>query len=363
MYFIMRYRVPAVTLFALTLGIFLYWIIKLGELKWLYLAGTPVLTLVAALFINYITDAEWNKKLKEKAMLVSIILFALSLLVFILYQRIYSNGTLVFKDVHGINRTYVKGYTYTEEAISYKKESPYLNADTTLLLEIFGGTPGINRVWTAGSLKKTKRNLVLSYSSTVIVSAIFISWILGVAYEKKYSAAGLIIKSLLKEEGLSNFEKYLLTYSGKKNDEKYKNIKLHIFLSYSSAQQQLAEKIFYALSNTGHMVFFDRDNLPVGKEYNASIQTAIRNSDIFIFLVSPDSVTEGHYTLSELKFASEQWPNASGFLLPVMILRTPFEQIPAYVKSVTILSPRGNIESEIVAEVEKMYRSGNYKNT
>lgn len=355
MYFIMRYRVPAVILFAAVLGFLLHRILKLGELKWLYLIGTPVLTLVAALFINYITDTEWNKKLKEKAMLVSIILFALLLLSFILHQRIYSNGTLVFKDVHEVNRTYVKGYEYTEEAVSYKKEFPYLKTDTALLYDGFGGTQGISLVWTPASIKKTKNYLVLSYSSTVVLGAIFISWILGVAYEKKYTAAGTIIKSLLAEEGMSNFEKYLLSYTGKKNDEKYKNIKLHIFLSYSSAQRQLAEKIFYALSNTGHMVFFDRNNLPVGKEYNASIQTAIRNSDIFIFLISPDAVTGGHYTLSELKFASEQWPSASGFLLPVMILKTPFEQIPAFAKSVTILSPQGNVESEIVAEVEKMY--------
>jgi hypothetical protein len=75
------------------------------------------------------------------------------------------------------------------------------------------------------------------------------------------------------------------------------------------------------------MTFFDRNQLPVGLEYNTAIRAAINHSDIFIFMISPDSVIEGHYTMSELKFASEKWPAADGILLPVMSEPTEFNRI------------------------------------
>lgn len=124
------------------------------------------------------------------------------------------------------------------------------------------------------------------------------------------------------------------------------NTNFRIFTSYSSAQGGIAHKIYLSLKNAGHKVFFDRTNLPPGREYDRAIHEAIRSSDIFIFLVSPESVAEGSYARCELRFASDTWPDPDGRVLPVLVAKTDFASIPNYLTSVTALRPEGNIVAE-----------------
>lgn len=133
---------------------------------------------------------------------------------------------------------------------------------------------------------------------------------------------------------------------------------MNIFLSYSSAQKATAESICYELQAEGHEVFFDREDLPAAHGYNERIRSAIDACDLFIFLITPDSVAKGKYTLTELKLASRKWPNPSGRVLPVMLAPTPFEDIPPYLKAVTVLTPEGNVTAEILMEVEALATPG-----
>jgi nucleoid-associated protein YgaU len=126
---------------------------------------------------------------------------------------------------------------------------------------------------------------------------------------------------------------------------------MKIFLSYPSAHKEIAASINYELQAAGHDVFFDKEDLPRGQSYNERIRGAIEACDLFIFLITPQSVTQGHYTLTELKIASRKWPSPAGRVLPVMLEATPFESIPAYLKAVTILTPEGNATAEILMEV------------
>ncbi|MGZ5227201.1 MAG: toll/interleukin-1 receptor domain-containing protein, partial [Burkholderiales bacterium] len=75
---------------------------------------------------------------------------------------------------------------------------------------------------------------------------------------------------------------------------------MKIFLSYSSKDRTLAEPVYLALRAEQHAVFFDRTDLPPGEEYDARIREAIEDSDLLIFLISPDSLRAGAYTLTEL---------------------------------------------------------------
>jgi hypothetical protein len=129
---------------------------------------------------------------------------------------------------------------------------------------------------------------------------------------------------------------------------------LKSFLAHGSEDKELADLIALSLRSRDHIVFLDDDDLPPGINYNQQIERAIKASDIFVFLISPDSVREGRYTLSELKFARQRWPNPNGRLLPVMGRKTPLENIPAYLKSVTILKPQGDIAAETSATVDNM---------
>ena len=128
---------------------------------------------------------------------------------------------------------------------------------------------------------------------------------------------------------------------------------LRIFLSYSSEQADVATQLYLSLKNSGHDVFFDRNraSLPPGEEYNRAIADAIRTSDRFVFLISPQSLRDGAYTRSELRFAEEAWPTPAGRVLPVLAVPMDFSEISSYLKAVTVFRPQGNLVAEVIAEI------------
>jgi len=131
---------------------------------------------------------------------------------------------------------------------------------------------------------------------------------------------------------------------------------LNLFLSYASEDKVIAEEITHSLRSRGHTVFFDRLDLPPGEQFEKQIEEAIAKSDLFIFLISTQSVTDGRFTRTELLLAEKRWPVAHNNVLPVMIKETPFDQLTPYLKSVTILEPKGNIPAEVGAAVDNLKR-------
>ena len=73
-----------------------------------------------------------------------------------------------------------------------------------------------------------------------------------------------------------------------------------------------------SLRGDGYRVFRDRTSLPPGETFDARILRAIEESDLFIFLISRASISEGRYTLTELKFAEQKWEHPAGHVLPVL---------------------------------------------
>ncbi|UCD80410.1 MAG: toll/interleukin-1 receptor domain-containing protein [Desulfobacterales bacterium] len=131
---------------------------------------------------------------------------------------------------------------------------------------------------------------------------------------------------------------------------------MKIFLSYSSANRTKAEEIALALQTEGHEVFFDKEDLSGGEDFNAVIRTRIAGADLFVFLISPDSVRQGTYSLSELRLARERWTSPKKHVLPVLLEPTDMETIPAFLKGVTIFEPQGNAAAEIAAHLRRSAR-------
>jgi hypothetical protein len=129
---------------------------------------------------------------------------------------------------------------------------------------------------------------------------------------------------------------------------------MKLFITYASEDRSIADELAVRLRTEGHDVFLDKDSLPESEAYDARIREAIAECDLYLFLVSPNSVKSGRYTRTELKFASEQFSNPHGRVLPVLIAPTPFRDIPAYLGAVTVLQPEGNIIAEVVAEIGKI---------
>src|ERR1043166_3180632 len=131
-------------------------------------------------------------------------------------------------------------------------------------------------------------------------------------------------------------------------------MKQTIFLSYSSAQNEAAARIELALEGEGYSVFRDRSDLPPGESFDARIHDAVQKSDLFVFLISRESVSPGHYTLSELQFAEQKWRHPAGHVLPVLVEPTPTNSIPEFLRAVTFLEPRGDIAAEVSAAVARL---------
>jgi formylglycine-generating enzyme required for sulfatase activity len=129
---------------------------------------------------------------------------------------------------------------------------------------------------------------------------------------------------------------------------------MKLFLSYASQDRDVAKAIETVLRESGHDVFFDRDDLPPGEEFHARIRHAIAQSDVLIFLLSPDAVDAGSYTLTELEIAEAAWKRASGKLLPVLLRPTPLASLPPFLKSVTFLETSGNVAAAVDAAVDRL---------
>ena len=129
---------------------------------------------------------------------------------------------------------------------------------------------------------------------------------------------------------------------------------MQIFLSYASEDREIAEKIANRLELEDHKVFFDREGLKSGKGYDQQIRQAINGCDLLIFLISPDAVAGGRYTLTELKFAKKKWRNVTDRILPVVARETPPVDIPAVLSSLQMIVPEGNLEAEVVAQVAQI---------
>jgi TIR domain len=132
-----------------------------------------------------------------------------------------------------------------------------------------------------------------------------------------------------------------------------------VFISYSSEHKDVADRVALSLRGRGYQVFLDRDDLPPGGSFDEQIQKAVASSSAFVFLISPESIAQGRYTLTELKYAREKWPNPSKAILPVMVAPTNIGDVPDYLKAVTILEPHGNAAAEVSAAVAALTSSVN----
>lgn len=131
---------------------------------------------------------------------------------------------------------------------------------------------------------------------------------------------------------------------------------MRIFLSYASEDQNIADNIYLSLVKD-HKVFFDHTKIKGGEDFSAKIRAEIMKCNLFIFLISPDSVSRSSYALTELNFARERWNHPEGHVLPVMIRETSYELIPPYLKAVSILEPEGNVAAGVDERV-RAWRGG-----
>lgn len=129
---------------------------------------------------------------------------------------------------------------------------------------------------------------------------------------------------------------------------------MKLFLSYAHEQAGVAREIEARLSADEHDVFFDKETLRIAESYDDAIRREVEDCDAFLFLISPEAITAGKYTLSELAFMKRKHRNPSGKVLPVMVKPVLFSLLDPYLRAVTVLVPEGDIAAEVVAAVRSL---------
>jgi hypothetical protein len=138
-----------------------------------------------------------------------------------------------------------------------------------------------------------------------------------------------------------------------------------VFLSYASGDRDAVEKLKAALEQAGVDVFFDKDQLAAGDEWEGKLRRNIHQCSLFMPIISRQTLTperrffrvEWNLALEEAQMASYDSDNA--FLLPVIIDGTAIDHpaLPARFRSIQATSlPGGNPSSEFVERVKQLYR-------
>lgn len=95
-----------------------------------------------------------------------------------------------------------------------------------------------------------------------------------------------------------------------------------IFISYSKKDIVIAKKLYNDFTRLGYKVWIDVYSLKPGKRWKNEISFAIRDSRLFIALLSNNSVSKRGYVQKELKEALDElkmFPETDTYIIPVRI--------------------------------------------
>jgi hypothetical protein len=100
--------------------------------------------------------------------------------------------------------------------------------------------------------------------------------------------------------------------------------------------------------------------LTPGESFDDRIQNAVQWANLFIFLISGESLRKGAYSLSELSMAEKRWPEPAGRILPVLLDDTPIELLPAYLRAVSVVQPQGDTVADVLDSVARLSKKRRY---
>jgi len=139
----------------------------------------------------------------------------------------------------------------------------------------------------------------------------------------------------------------------------------YVFLSYASGDRPAVEKLKAALETAGVDVFFDRDQLQIGNDWDVKLRRSVHQCSLFVPVISQNTLTserryfrnEWNLALAEAQMASYSAEEA--FLLPVVIDDTAIDHpsLPDKFRSVQWkLLPGGDPTPDFVERVRHLYR-------
>lgn len=122
-----------------------------------------------------------------------------------------------------------------------------------------------------------------------------------------------------------------------------------VFLSHALADRRLADAIGRALERVSFSVWSDK-LVPVGADWDATVEQALERSDAVVLLVSP-AFLESSHSLFEAGLAIHRSRRGGGRLVPVLVGDLDVEVVPLPLKDIQVLDGRGLGEAEIADRV------------
>lgn len=138
-----------------------------------------------------------------------------------------------------------------------------------------------------------------------------------------------------------------------------------VFLSYASEDRPSAERIKNALEAAGVDVFFDRQDLECGNDWEAKLRRSISQCSLFVAVISRWTAAPGHrffrkeWNLAVDEAQTTSFSDDAAFLLPVVIDDTPASEadVPAKFRAIQWQSlPSGQPTQEFISRVQRLYR-------
>src|ERR1043165_2063925 len=97
---------------------------------------------------------------------------------------------------------------------------------------------------------------------------------------------------------------------------------LRLFLCHSSGDKAAVRDLYKRLHADGFDPWLDEENLLPGHDWHREIARAVRESDIVLVCLSPDSINKKGFIQKEIKYAldaADEEPERSIFLIPVKL--------------------------------------------
>jgi hypothetical protein len=98
-----------------------------------------------------------------------------------------------------------------------------------------------------------------------------------------------------------------------------------VFIAYSHADREAADMIAAALSEAGINVWMDTGIAP-GREWVAALERGMRESAVFLILVSP-ALVESEWMMYELGFMLSEYRARRTPVIPVLLRPAPMPEV------------------------------------
>ena len=138
-----------------------------------------------------------------------------------------------------------------------------------------------------------------------------------------------------------------------------------MFLSYASEDRTAVEKLKIALEEGGVDVFFDRDQLQAGNNWDVKLRRNVNECGLFVQLISKQTLTDDdrcfriEWRAALARTQTMSFDPEHAFLLPVLIDDTPLKHPalpPEFAVSQATSLPGGEPTRDFVDRVRQLYR-------